>query len=195
MAVDTAPVAPDRRSFIKRLHDPGHRGHHPRRRRSRAPVLPRRRAGRSERQTPLSQKTVHPMIQVSPEIAIDDNELVERAVRASGPGGQHVNKTSSAIELRFSVRFSTLPDHVKERLESRTTLAGDIVIFAQEHRSQELNRQAARERLFDLIRQAAKRPKRRRPTKPTLASKVRRVEGKVRRSAIKARRGRVSDPD
>jgi ribosome-associated protein len=135
------------------------------------------------------------MIQVSPEIAIDDNELVERAVRASGPGGQHVNKTSSAIELRFSVRFSTLPDHVKERLESRTTLAGDIVIFAQEHRSQELNRQAARERLFDLIRQAAKRPKRRRPTKPTLASKVRRVEGKVRRSAIKARRGRVSDPD
>lgn len=131
------------------------------------------------------------MIQVTPDIVIDEGELEERAVRASGPGGQHVNKTSSAIELRFSVMKSSLPDHVKQRLAQRTTLDGDIVIFAQEHRSQEMNRQAARERLFALIRQAAHRPKKRKPTRPTLASKIRRVEGKARRSAIKSNRGRV----
>src|ERR1700749_2404889 len=119
------------------------------------------------------------MIPVTASISIDESELTEKAARASGPGGQHVNKTSSAIELRFDVRASSLPDDVKTRLEalagSRATGDGVIVIFAQEHRSQELNRQAARERLFDLIRQAAHRPKKRRPTRPTLASKVRRL--------------------
>src|SRR5271155_3381001 len=97
-------------------------------------------------------------------------EISERAARASGPGGQHVNKTSTAIELRFDVRASpSLPEDVKARLEvlagSRLTQDGVIVLFAQEHRSQELNRQAARERLMALLRQAAIRPKTRRPTR------------------------------
>lgn len=139
------------------------------------------------------------LIRISPSIFIDEAELVEKATRASGPGGQHVNKTSSAIELRFNVRASALADDVKERLiglaGSRATLEGVIVIFAQEHRSQELNRQAARERLFELIRRAAHRPKKRRPTRPTLASKVRRLEGKAKRSGIKSGRGRVSGDD
>jgi ribosome-associated protein len=139
------------------------------------------------------------MIRITPSVSVSEEELVEKAVRASGPGGQHVNKTSSAIELRFDVRGSTLPDDVKERLEglagSRLTSEGVIVLFAQEHRSQEMNREAARERLFDLIRQAAQRPKKRRPTRPTLASKVRRLEGKAKRSGIKSGRGRVSHDD
>lgn len=139
------------------------------------------------------------VIRVTPQLYIEDDELIERAVRASGPGGQHVNKTSSAIELRFDVRGSRLPDDVKLRLEtlagSRLTSEGVIVLFAQEHRSQELNRQAARERLFDLIRQAEHRPKTRRPTRPTLASKVRRLEGKVKRGGVKSLRGRVRTDD
>lgn len=139
------------------------------------------------------------MIRVTPHLSIEDDELLERAVRASGPGGQHVNKTSSAIELRFDVRGSTFPDDVKERLEklagNRLTSEGVIVLFAQEHRSQELNRQAARDRLFDLIRRAAHRPKTRRPTRPTLASKVKRLDGKVKRGGVKSLRGRVRTDD
>jgi ribosome-associated protein len=127
-------------------------------------------------------------------------EISERAARASGPGGQHVNKTSTAIELRFDVRGSpSLPEDVKARLEtlagSRLTQDGVIVLFAQEHRSQELNRQAARERLVALLRQAAIRPKTRRPTRPTLASKIRRLDGKTRRSGVKGLRGRPTDDD
>ena len=139
------------------------------------------------------------MIQVTDQIAIDEAELIEKAARASGPGGQHVNKTSTAIELRFDVAGSTLPDDVKARLiklaGSRATLEGVIVLFAQEHRSQEMNRQEARERLIDLIRRAAHRPKTRRPTKPTRASKVRRIEGKRRRSGVKSMRGKPGDAD
>ncbi len=139
------------------------------------------------------------MIRVTSHLSVEDDELIERAVRASGPGGQHVNKTSSAIELRFDVRGSTFPDDVKGRLEklagSRLTGDGVIVLFAQEHRSQELNRQAARDRLFHLIREAAHRPKPRRPTRPTLASKVRRLEGKVKRGGVKSLRGRVRTDD
>jgi ribosome-associated protein len=139
------------------------------------------------------------VIQITPAIAIHEDELVEKATRASGPGGQHVNKTSSAIELRFDAANSTLPDDIKQRLiglaGSRATQDGVIVLFAQEHRSQELNRQAARQRLFDMIRQAAHRPKKRRPTRPTLASQVRRLEGKAKRSGIKSGRGRVSGDD
>jgi len=133
-------------------------------------------------------------------LAAAEGESLERAARASGPGGQHVNKTSTAIGLRFDVRNSaSLPDDAKRRLEtlagSRLTSDGVLVLFAQEHRSQELNRQAARARLTALLREAAVRPKNRRPTRPTLASRVRRLEGKTRRSGVKGLRGRPSPED
>jgi ribosome-associated protein len=133
-------------------------------------------------------------------LAAAEGEISEKAARASGPGGQHVNKTSTAIELRFDVRGSpSLPDDVKARLEalagSRLTQEGVLVLFAQEHRSQEMNRQAARERLVALIRQAAIRPKTRRPTRPTLASKQRRLDSKTRRSGVKGLRGRPGSDD
>jgi ribosome-associated protein len=138
------------------------------------------------------------VIEVADGLSIDEDEFTEKAVRASGPGGQHVNKTSSAIELRFDVRASSLPDDVKHRLErlagSRLTLDGVIVLFAQGTRSQEMNRQEVRERLAELVRRALERPKPRKRTKPTHASKLRRLEGKSRRGSIKAMRGRpVSD--
>lgn len=135
------------------------------------------------------------MIEITPSLSLSEDELSFKAARASGPGGQHVNKTSSAVELRFDVRKSpSLPDDAKARLErlagSRLTQDGVLVLFAQEHRSQELNRQAALERLIDLIRRAATRPRPRRPTKPTYASKLKRLEGKSRRAAVKGLRGR-----
>jgi ribosome-associated protein len=140
------------------------------------------------------------MIQVTPAIAIDEDELEEKFVRASGPGGQHVNKTSTAVELRFDVRGSpSLPEDVRNRLErlagSRLTLDGVLILFAQNARSQELNRQDARERLFDMIRQAAVRPKTRKATRPTYASKLRRLEGKSKRSGVKNLRGRPGRED
>lgn len=140
------------------------------------------------------------MIPVTDAIALQDDELVEKAVRASGPGGQHVNKTSTAVELRFDVRGSpSLPEDVKERLirlaGSRMTQDGVLVLFAQNARSQELNRQDARERLVELIRKAAVRPKRRRPTKPTYASKMERLKSKTRRSGVKALRARPGRDD
>jgi len=138
------------------------------------------------------------VLQITDTITLPDEELVERFVRASGPGGQHVNKTSTAVELRFDVRNSpSLPDEVRARLEklagSRLTLDGVLVLFAQGARSQEMNRQDARARLADLIRRATEKPKRRRPTKPTYASKLKRLETKSQRSSIKSARGRVRD--
>lgn len=137
------------------------------------------------------------MIPVTDRIAIDEAELELRHARASGPGGQHVNKTSTAIELRFDARRSpSLPEDVRQRLErlagARLTQDGVIVLFAQGFRSQELNRQDAIDRLVALIRQAADRPRPRKPTKPTYASKLRRLAGKATRSGIKARRGKPS---
>jgi len=137
------------------------------------------------------------VIPVTDRLSIEDDEIEVRHARASGPGGQHVNKTSTAIELRFDVRHSpSLPDDVRERLErlagSRLTQDGVLVLFAQEHRSQEMNRQAAVERLVELIRRASERPKPRKATKPTYASKLRRLQGKATRAGVKANRSKPS---
>ena len=138
------------------------------------------------------------MIPVTPRISLDERELSFSFIRASGPGGQNVNKVSSAVQLRFDVRNSpSLPESVKARLETlagrRLTLDGVLVLLAQQHRSQERNREDAIARLTDLVRQAAIVPKARRATRPTLGSKKRRVESKVRRGAIKGlRQGKPS---
>jgi ribosome-associated protein len=136
------------------------------------------------------------MIVVTDTVTIGDDEITERFVKASGPGGQHVNKTSSAVELRFDVRASSLPDDVKSRLErlagSRLTLDGVVVLFSQGSRSQEMNRQEVRERLAELVRRALHRPKPRKPTKPTYSSKLRRLDTKTRRGGVKSMRGKPS---
>ena len=137
-------------------------------------------------------------IPITRSIAIDDGELIETTTRSGGPGGQHVNTTDSAVILRFDVGNSPgLPLAVKNRLAvlagSRLTRDGVLVLRSEGSRSQLLNRQEVRERLIELIREATIVPKKRRPTKPTRASQTRRVEGKARRSAVKAGRGRVRD--
>ena len=135
------------------------------------------------------------MIQVTPSIAIDESEIEESFVRASGPGGQHVNKVSSAVQLRFDIRRSpSLPNDVAIRLMklagNRLTQDGVIVIVAQAQRSQKRNHEEALERLLELIRAAAVRPQTRRATKPTKASKEKRLVAKVKRASIKAGRAR-----
>nr|WP_047169945.1 alternative ribosome rescue aminoacyl-tRNA hydrolase ArfB [Sphingomonas sp. Y57] len=136
-----------------------------------------------------------PRIPVTAHISIDADEIEERFVRASGPGGQNLNKVSSAVELRFDVRNSpSLPGTVAAKLErlagARLTSDGVIVIQAQEYRDQPRNREAALQRLVELIREATFVPKKRKPTKATYASKVRRLEGKAKRSGVKAGRGK-----
>ena len=137
------------------------------------------------------------MIIITPTIAIDESEIVERFARASGPGGQHVNKTSSAVELRFDIRRSpNIPDAVAVRAMriagSKLTQDGEIVIFAQEHRSQLRNREAALQRLIAIIAAAEPAPVKRRPTKVSKGAKLKRLEAKGQRSGIKAGRAKPS---
>ncbi|MFZ9500151.1 MAG: alternative ribosome rescue aminoacyl-tRNA hydrolase ArfB [Beijerinckiaceae bacterium] len=139
------------------------------------------------------------MIRVTRSIVLDESELEERFVRASGPGGQNVNKVASAVQLRFdAARSPALPDDVRARLMemagSRLTREGVIVISADRFRTQERNRADALERLVELIRAAAVRPAVRRATRPTLASKRRRLESKQRRAQTKRdRSGKLAD--
>jgi len=140
------------------------------------------------------------MIRITPDIAIDENELSERFIRASGPGGQNVNKLSSAVQLRFDVATSaSLPEDVKLRLirlaGQRMTEDGVLIIDARRFRTQERNRHDALERLVALVRQAAQRPKPRKKTRPTLASRRRRLMGKRQRGKTKRMRGPVSDTE
>ncbi|WP_029007855.1 alternative ribosome rescue aminoacyl-tRNA hydrolase ArfB [Azospirillum halopraeferens] len=135
------------------------------------------------------------MIRITHRISVDESELQEEFVRASGPGGQHVNKTSSAVQLRFDVAASpNIPPDVKARLVrlagSRMTSEGVLILVGDTYRSQMRNREDVRERLIDLIRDATVVPKTRRPTKPTFGSKQRRLEGKAKRAEVKqGRRG------
>lgn len=141
------------------------------------------------------------MIEVTPQILIPEDEITEKFIRAAGPGGQNVNKVSTAVELRFDVRRSpSLPNDVALRLMKlagrRLTLDGVLVLSVMTHRSQERNRAEALQRLVELIRKAAEPPPPpRKRTRPTLASKVRRVEGKVRRGGVKSLRGKVRGED
>jgi ribosome-associated protein len=133
------------------------------------------------------------MIRITDRIAIDEREIDERFVRASGPGGQNVNKLASAVQLRFDVRHSpSLSPDVRMRLErlagQRLTREGVLVIMAQRHRTQERNRVDARDRLIELIRRASVAPTPRRPTKPSRGAKERRLATKKNRSGIKSLR-------
>lgn len=134
---------------------------------------------------------MHTPLEVSP------SEVEIKAIRSQGPGGQNVNKVSTAVQLRFDIAASSLPEDVKARLlakpDSRLTLEGVLVITAQSYRTLEMNRRDAFERLNQVVNSVARPPKTRRPTKPTFGSKQRRLEGKSLRSATKANRGKVTD--
>ncbi len=139
------------------------------------------------------------MIEITPAITLDESEIEEKFVRTSGPGGQHVNKVSTAVQLRFNVRQSSLPEEVRQRLMylagRRMSNDGVLIIEASRHRSQKKNREDALKRLVELIRKAAARPKKRRKTRPGRAAKEKRLQKKRQRSEIKKlRRSIEKDP-
>ncbi len=137
------------------------------------------------------------MLQISNNVAIPAREIEISAIRAQGAGGQNVNKVSSAIHLRFDIGASSIPGLYKERLlklkDQRITKDGVIVIKAQQHRSQEMNKEEALRRLQELVRSVAVSPKKRKPTRPTRSSQKKRLDSKTKRGAVKLTRGKVTD--
>lgn len=149
---------------------------------------------------PVSSGEERGRLTVSPDLVIDEREIEERFIRSSGPGGQNVNKVATAVQIRFDVRRSpSLPEAVRERLlriaGSRVSTEGILTIEARRFRTQERNRQDARDRLMSLIRRAQEAPVPRHATRPTAGSQARRLEGKRRRGGIKASRRAPVSPD